>query len=102
MENQLSKFTFDEKKLDFLKFEYCCLFYHICEVRGLKELKKDTIDFFRTFKDRDSSVYIYFIYGYLQPLFSQERAEGKVRKGTKEITIEGRPCQFNGELDSDG
>ena len=101
VEEKLNGLETDEEQLDFLKFEYPCLYFQVCDVRGIdcSIFKK----FCRLCEDLDNSkYYIYYIWGYYRPMVKEMKDQGKLNHGTKNIKIDGVNATYTGPLDANG
>ena len=66
VEEKLIGLQTDEDQLDFLKFEYPCLYFLVCDARGIDY--QDFMDFCKLCEDLDPNYNIYYIWGYFRPL----------------------------------
>ena len=100
VEEKLNGLATDKEQLDFLKFEYPCLYFLVCDVRGID--CQDFKYFCELCENIDPKYRVYYIWGYFRPLVKQIKDEGKLMHGTKDILIDGDYAIYTGPLDVNG
>ena len=96
VENNLEKIKSETDQVDFLKYDYPCLYFYICGVKGISV--DEFMDKCKEFEYAEPELYIYYIHGWLIPTFNQMRANKKLYYGNKEISIDGEICEYRGEM----
>ena len=58
-------------------WEYPCLYFHVCEVKGISS--QEFMELCKTFFDEDPLLFVYYIHGWLIPHFAHLRSQNKLR-----------------------
>ena len=91
VQKKLDSFETEEEQMDYLKYEITCVFYHICNVKGIDI--QEVMEEFKKFEHHEMlELYVLYIHGWLIPHITHLRASKKLIQGTKEIMINGKKC----------
>ena len=107
LEKRLEDFETEEQMIEMLKWEYICLFFLICDVKG-KEGKEEYIQMKQEFMlkckneyEDDYELYTYHVHGYLLPQIEQVSKSDQLKDGDVKIEFNEQRCKYKGQLDPD-